>query len=387
MNIPTSRDLLHPMLQVAREHPRVSEGELHHFLAFEFGLYEGGPAVGGPGDLRRFACRVRVARRALLRHGLLVSGGGDALILTPQGEAYLTTGWLRSEPAVAESAAAVGDDGATAAEEPAVDLKALLDEAQFESVDLGSGRFSVPFSAGLRTWLVDVYATKEWFSLHTHVMRLPKGAPARAVVLDLMAGLNFRVPLAKFSVRRRDAVMLELEYRTEHVDAEVLGNLIRMLVQIGEAEYPGLARVLASDPKLRRWMRHSRGRRDGAGGCLAVLLAGRWVEDRLTFTPHALVRYLERYVDATSVRDLRRAGLSDAEALAAMRPRFGGELAEFTARFERVYDSRSCQCRNVTSGLSYRLHLGHVRIVVCCGVCITTLPAERPAPVIRKRDT
>jgi hypothetical protein len=70
--------------------------------------------------------------------------------------------------------------------------------------------------------------------------------------------------------------------------------------------------------------------------------APRWVEDRLTFTPHALVRYIERYVDGAFVRALRRARLSD--------------------------------CRNVTSGLSYRLHLGQVRIVVCCGVCLTTLP-------------
>lgn len=103
---------------------------------------------------------------------------------------------------------------------------------------------------------------------------------------------------------------------------------------------------------------------------------GRCVEDRLTFTPHALVRYIERYVDAASVRILQRAGLSDGESLAALRPRFALELAEFMARFERVYDGRSCQCRNVTNGLSYRLHLGAVRIVVCCGICITTLPAD-----------
>ncbi len=265
MNIPTSRDLLHPMLLVAREHPRVSEGELHHFLAFQFGLYEGSPAVGGPGDLRRFACRVRVARRALLRHGLLVCGGGDALILTPQGEAYLETGWLRAGESEGASVGAAGARGVSvpvlgsgggpasagpaADEEPALDLKALLDEAKFESVTMGDGRFSVPFSARLRTWLVDVYANKEWFSLHAHVMRLPKNPARRAVVLDAMAALNFRVPLCKFSVVR-GAVILELEYRTEHVDADVAGNLIRMFVQIAEREYGGLMRARSGDPKL-----------------------------------------------------------------------------------------------------------------------------------------
>src|SRR5271166_5299031 len=97
MNIPTSRDLLHPMLEVAREHPRLDESELHRFLAFQFGAYDGGPAICKLSDLRRFACRVRVARRALLRHGMLASGAGDTLTITPQGEAYLTTGWLRTD--------------------------------------------------------------------------------------------------------------------------------------------------------------------------------------------------------------------------------------------------------------------------------------------------
>jgi hypothetical protein len=261
VNIPTSRDLLHPMLLVAREHPRVSEGELHHFLAFQFGLYEGSPAVGGPGCLRRFGCRVRVARRALLRHGLLVCGGGDALILTAQGEAYLETGWLRAGETAAASGEAPGavsvpvsevsgtGEVSAGADEPALDLKALLDEAKFESVSMGDGRFSVPFSARLRTWLVDVYAYKDWFSLHAHVLRLPKNPAGRAVVLEAMAALNFRVPLAKFSVVR-GAVILELEYRVEHVDADVLGNLIRMFVQIAEAEYGGLMRARSGDPKL-----------------------------------------------------------------------------------------------------------------------------------------
>jgi hypothetical protein len=104
--------------------------------------------------------------------------------------------------------------------------------------------------------------------------------------------------------------------------------------------------------------------------------AGRVVENRLTFTPHALVRYIERHVDARSVRDLRRAGLTDTQILGVLEPRHPGELSQFKARFECVYDNRSCQCRNVTSGLSYRLHVGRVRIVVCCGICITTLTAD-----------
>jgi len=105
----------------------------------------------------------------------------------------------------------------------------------------------------------------------------------------------------------------------------------------------------------------------------------RRIEDRLVFTPHALVRYIERYVDARGVRACRRLGFADSEILAALRPFFAAELARFVAQFEHVYDNRSSQFRNVTCGISYRLRLGRIRIVVCCGVCITTLPLERHA--------
>ena len=123
------------MLQVALERSFVTEGELHHFLAFRFGCYEGGPALAGPGDLRRFDCRVRVARRALLRHGLLVSGGGDALILTPQGEAYLTTGWLRTGPdAYSEAAVGAGAVQIGVAEYPGL-VHVLASDPKLQALD------------------------------------------------------------------------------------------------------------------------------------------------------------------------------------------------------------------------------------------------------------
>jgi len=277
MNIPTSRDLLHPMLQVAREHSRLAEGELHRFLAFQFGAYEGGPAIAKPSDVRRFACRVRVARRALLRHGMLASGAGDSLTITPHGEAYLTTGWLRTDAgtqpaslsegaAVASSGAAVGspslfdqaadspspteDDTGAESDEPEFDLKALLDEAKVDSIDLGSGCYQVDFAAEMRTWNIYASASRGWLQLCTHVMTLPKAPGARALTLDLMARLSRKVPLAKFSASRRDCVVLELQYRTEHVDAEALDKLIGLLLQIAEDEYPGLLWVAEGKPAL-----------------------------------------------------------------------------------------------------------------------------------------
>ena len=200
MNIPTTRDLLHPMLQVARERARLSEVELSRFLAFQFGAYDGGPAIAKPSDLRRFACRVRVARRALLRHGMLASGAGDELI-TPQGEAYLTTGWLRTDEGAEQAGAsartpvaAEAPSPSEQADKPVVDLKALLDEAQFGNTDLGPDGSRSPSRPRCGRGTVNVRVTNGWLVLYTHVMRLPKEPAARALVLDLMARLNCKVP-------------------------------------------------------------------------------------------------------------------------------------------------------------------------------------------------
>ena len=253
-------------------------------MAFQFGAYDGGEAICKPSDLRRFACRVRVARRALLRHGMLASGPGDTLTITPQGEAYLTTGWLRTDEGVEAACRSEArevpinagrmvepsDTPGRVAEPPStpesvelpspseqgvdseVDLKALLEEAKFESLDLGDGWYQVVFAAEMRTWNVNVHSAGGWLALSTHVMRLPKARAARALMLDQLARLNCKVPAAKFSATPGDAVLLELAYRIEHIDAEVLGNLIRMLLHVAETEYPALARVVAENRALRR---------------------------------------------------------------------------------------------------------------------------------------
>ncbi len=256
MDIPTSRDLVRQMLQVALEQRCLSERDLHSFLAFQFGVFDCELASSKPSDVRRFGCRVRVARRALLREGLLESGPRDSLKLTSRGEAYLASGCRPWEDPVSEepvSGEPVSEASAAPGDPDEVDIKALLDEARFKSFDLGSGWYQVIFESRLRSWAVVARAANGWLYLRANILSLPEGAGPRAAVIERASRLNAKLPAVKFTVAtliRADHLQLSLEYRIDHVDGEVLGNLILMLMSIAEAEYIGLARIAVGDPSL-----------------------------------------------------------------------------------------------------------------------------------------
>lgn len=96
--------------------------------------------------------------------------------------------------------------------------------------------------------------------------------------------------------------------------------------------------------------------------------------DRLRFTTHALIRYIERYVDPSAVQSLRRPDLDDRKLLAVLAQRFEPELREFKTAFSDLYERRSAQCRNVTSGVKYRLIWRKTRVVISADTCVTALP-------------
>ncbi|MBC5799260.1 MAG: hypothetical protein GIX03_01135 [Candidatus Eremiobacteraeota bacterium] len=66
-----------------------------------------------------------------------------------------------------------------------------------------------------------------WLGLTTYVLTLPEPASLKATLMGRLLELNDSMSLAKFTkVKDGSTVTLDFEYREEHPDAAVLGNLI-----------------------------------------------------------------------------------------------------------------------------------------------------------------
>ncbi|MBV8282571.1 MAG: hypothetical protein JO347_10990 [Candidatus Eremiobacteraeota bacterium] len=97
----------------------------------------------------------------------------------------------------------------------------------------------------------------------------------------------------------------------------------------------------------------------------------------ITFSAHALVRYIERFIDPEAVCILRARGLDDRAILERLLARHGAQLAVFQAQV-RCAASRCYNAGDALSDLPFRLKLGHTRVVIQGGMCITVLPDDRP---------
>jgi len=80
-------------------------------------------------------------------------------------------------------------------------------------------------------------------------MALPEPAGLKATLTDRLLELNDSMSVAKFT-KSGSTVTLDLEYREEHVDAAVLGNLLGLLQTLAEQHYPELFRIAAGDATL-----------------------------------------------------------------------------------------------------------------------------------------
>jgi hypothetical protein len=129
-------------------------------------------------------------------------------------------------------------------------LKALLDEGDFNAKQVGSATYNVSFRGKLREWAVVTRLTGDWVLLRSYVMRLPHSAPVRSMLFQTALEINGALPLGKLSIEG-DGLYLEVEYRSEHLNSSLLGNLLGLLVDVGDAEYPRLFRIAAGDMILK----------------------------------------------------------------------------------------------------------------------------------------
>jgi hypothetical protein len=78
---------------------------------------------------------------------------------------------------------------------------------------------------------------------------LPKEPGMRARLLEWAMATNRTMSLAKFSSFGTN-LALELDYRAQHVDAEVLGKLIGFLVSVAEERYAQIFRIINGEDVL-----------------------------------------------------------------------------------------------------------------------------------------
>ena len=129
-------------------------------------------------------------------------------------------------------------------------LAVLLGETGYVSWDVGNGCRGFAFPGRAREWFLVARLTPEWCYLWTYVCDVPTEAGLRARLLSHAMEENGIVTGVKFSVNNETRLVLEIEYRTEHVDAPLMGQLTRYLQATAERMYPKVFRIVSGDDAL-----------------------------------------------------------------------------------------------------------------------------------------
>jgi len=132
--------------------------------------------------------------------------------------------------------------------DPSRRLRSLLKAAGITSFRLGDNIRGAIYSGRTREWLVGTRMNEHWFNAYVRVCNLPEEPSLRTRLMDTVMDMNRQMQLTKFIVS--SGLVLELDYRAEHVDAEVLGNLILLLHANAEMHYPKIFRVVSGDETL-----------------------------------------------------------------------------------------------------------------------------------------
>lgn len=134
--------------------------------------------------------------------------------------------------------------------EPSDHLTALLNETGYISWDVGNGCRGFAFPGRTREWFLVARLTPEWCYLWTYVCELPNEPGMRAQLLSYAMEENGVVTAVKFSINNETRLVLEIEYRTEHVDGVTLANLARFLQATAEQAYLKVFRIVSGDAAL-----------------------------------------------------------------------------------------------------------------------------------------
>ena len=105
------------------------------------------------------------------------------------------------------------------------------------------------FSGRTREWNIVARANADWLNIYTIVCTVPEEPGMRARLLEAAMRINQTMLVAKF-VLGETSLVLELDYRTEHIDVEAIRGLIGLIYSSAEEHYPKLFRIVSGDDVL-----------------------------------------------------------------------------------------------------------------------------------------
>ncbi len=120
--------------------------------------------------------------------------------------------------------------------------------AGLKSFRLDATRRGLMYSGRTREWVIIVRLDDEWLHAYTVLCDVPREAGLRARLFEATMNANAAGMLAKFGANSQ--LILELEYRAEHLDPSVLGNLTGFLYTMAEQHYPKIFRIVSGDETL-----------------------------------------------------------------------------------------------------------------------------------------
>jgi hypothetical protein len=128
-------------------------------------------------------------------------------------------------------------------------LRKLLREADITSFRIDATQLGVSYTGRVRDWLIAVRLNEHWFNAYTRVCDLPAEVGLRARLLDYAMDANRRMSLTKL-ISSSGGLLLEIDYRAEHVGSAEVGNLIGLLHHNAESYYPRVFRIVSGDETL-----------------------------------------------------------------------------------------------------------------------------------------
>jgi hypothetical protein len=133
---------------------------------------------------------------------------------------------------------------------PRARLKRLLDAAGIKGIRLGPAGYQASYLGPYREWNLQLRLHEGWLMARVFICRMPAEEGTKRRLMEFMLTQNGRLCVAKYSLGPAD-ICLDLEYREEHVNGEVLSNLAGLVTGILDDEYPKLFRIISGDETLR----------------------------------------------------------------------------------------------------------------------------------------